>query len=40
MAALAGRANYVSAELVATVPDPGAKAVALAMRAAFDAATA
>jgi len=37
MEALAGRSNYISAELVATVPDPGAKAVAFAMRAAFNA---
>jgi dihydroxyacetone kinase len=36
MGALAGRSNYVNAELLATVPDPGAKAVAIAMRAAVD----
>jgi len=34
MGALAGRSNYVNAELLATVPDPGAKAVAIAMTAA------
>ena len=37
MSALAGRSNYISAELLATVPDPGAKAVAIAMRAAYEA---
>ena len=40
MAALAGRSNYVNDELLKAVPDPGAKAVAFAMRAGFDAATA
>ena len=33
MEGLAGRSNYIRAELLATVPDPGAKAVAIAMRA-------
>lgn len=37
MKALAGRSNYISEELLATVPDPGAKAVAIAMRAGFAA---
>jgi len=39
MEALAGRSNYISADLVATVPDPGAKAIAFAMRAALDVTT-
>ena len=33
MVAMAGRSNYVPAEKLATVPDPGAKAVAIAMQA-------
>jgi len=33
MEGLAGRSNYIRAELLATVPDPGAKAIAIAMRA-------
>jgi len=35
MEGLAGRSNYINAELLKTVPDPGAKAIALAMRAAL-----
>ena len=34
MGASAGRASYVRAELVSTVPDPGAMAVAMALAAA------
>ena len=37
MEALAGRSNYISKELLQTVPDPGAKAVAIAMRAGLSA---
>ena len=33
MEALAGRANYVSAEALKGIPDPGAKAAAYALRA-------
>mmetsp|Transcript_4640 Transcript_4640/g.5542 ORF Transcript_4640/g.5542 Transcript_4640/m.5542 type:complete len:588 (-) Transcript_4640:619-2382(-) len=39
MEGLAGRSNYVNAQLLMTVPDPGAKAVAIAMRAAFNSTT-
>lgn len=38
MEALAGRSNYISKELLSTVPDPGAMAVAIALRAGLDAA--
>eukprot|EP00617_Octactis_speculum_P027802 CAMPEP_0185744660 /NCGR_PEP_ID=MMETSP1174-20130828/2800_1 /TAXON_ID=35687 /ORGANISM="Dictyocha speculum, Strain CCMP1381" /LENGTH=712 /DNA_ID=CAMNT_0028418175 /DNA_START=19 /DNA_END=2157 /DNA_ORIENTATION=- len=37
MEGLAGRSNYINAELLKTVPDPGAKAVAIAFRAALEA---
>lgn len=37
MEALAGRSNYINKELLATVPDPGAKAVAIAMRSGLAA---
>ena len=36
MEALAGRANYVAAESLVGVPDPGAKAAAYALRAVLD----
>mmetsp|Transcript_17901 Transcript_17901/g.35349 ORF Transcript_17901/g.35349 Transcript_17901/m.35349 type:complete len:607 (+) Transcript_17901:51-1871(+) len=38
MDALAGRSNYVNEQLLKTVPDPGAKAVAIALTAALKAA--
>ena len=37
MEAMAGRSNYVPAEKLATVPDPGAKAVAAALTAVASA---
>lgn len=37
MGASAGRASYVRAELVRTVPDPGAMALALALQGAVKA---
>lgn len=37
MEALAGRANYVAAESLKGVPDPGAKAAAYALRALLKA---
>ena len=37
MEGLAGRSNYIRADLLATVPDPGAKAVAICMRAVLSA---
>lgn len=37
MEALAGRANYVAAESLEGVPDPGAKAAAYALRAVSEA---
>lgn len=36
MEALAGRANYVAAESLVGVPDPGAKAAAYALRAMLE----
>jgi len=37
MEARAGRSNYVPAAVLLANPDPGAKAVAIWMRAAFEA---
>ena len=37
MGASAGRASYVRAELVRTVPDPGAMALAMALQGAVKA---
>lgn len=37
MAAAAGRSNYVRQELLETVPDPGAQAVAIALAAVWRA---